>query len=253
MDADFKQYFIMRWGKYFPGTALPVCYFYTDQAPEEQKNYKEHDCLIGNLNRVRAGKVFVYHARSRGCSGGKRFSGYSQKLRADFPYFLSCGIPGLGNGERYKKSPKLVTNFMRHLPPYKAPGKYLVFKRWDMLALEDEPLAVIFFAAPNVMAGLFTLANFDFIEPDGVIAPFGSGCASIIHYPYIEMNSQMPRCVLGLFDISARPVVPENILTFTVPMRRFIAMVRNMDESFLTTQSWQMVKKRLQKQANKTD
>jgi len=248
MDADFKQYFITHWEKYFPGVALPVCYFYTDQVNEkDRKNSVEHDCLIGNLNRVRAGKVFVYHAKTKGCSGGKRFTGYSQKLRADFPYFLSCGIPGLFSGERYKKSPALVKTFFKHLPPFQAPGKYLVFKRWDKLEAEDDPLAVIFFAMPDVLSGLFTLANFDIAEPDGVIAPFGSGCASIIYYPVMEANSAAPRCVLGMFDVSARPEIPANMLTLTVPMRRFETIARNMDESFLITPSWEAVKKGLQK------
>jgi len=47
------------------------------------------------------------------------------------------------------------------------------------------------------------------------------------------------------FYVSARPYVPANSLTFTVSMRRFEQMARNMDESFLTTESWNEVKERL--------
>ena len=56
-------------------------------------------------------------------------------------------------GERYKKSPELVRADHGTLARFSAPGKYLVFKRWDKLEEKDEPLAVIFFAAGDVLAG----------------------------------------------------------------------------------------------------
>jgi len=52
-----------------------------------------------------------------------------------------------------------------------------------------------------------------------------------------------------MFDVSARPCVPEMILTFSVPMKRFEVMVRNMDESFLITGSWDRVKNRIKRKA----
>ena len=73
----------------------------------------------------------------------------------------------------------------------------------------------------------------------------GSGCASIINYPYEEAQSEYPRCVLGMFDVSARPGVPSDRLTFAVPMKRFEQMVLNMDESFLITGSWKAIRDRL--------
>lgn len=79
----------------------------------------------------------------------------------------------------------------------------------------------------------------------GVITPMRSGCASIVSYPYREAQSETPRCVMGMFDVSARPCVPPDTLTFTAPMARFRAMVANMDESFLITDAWDRVKDRL--------
>ena len=72
----------------------------------------------------------------------------------------------------------------------------------------------------------------------------GSGCASIISYPFYEAGSENPNCILGMFDVSARPCVSENQLTFAMPLQRFEQMVRNMDESFLITHSWDLVEKR---------
>ena len=247
MDQQLKDAFVERWLKYFAGADLPIGYYYADQVSEEDLDDTRHEgrCLICNLERVRAGHTLSYDAKSPGCPGGKRYTGFTQKLRPDFEYFLSCGIPGKMEGERYKQSPELVRAYLAQHPPFAAPGRYLVFKRWDRLGAEEQPLAVIFFATPDVLSGLFALANYDRSDPHGVIAPMGSGCASIVETPYQESRSDHPRCVLGMFDVSARPCVPQHTLTFTVPMRRFEQMVANMDESFLITESWNAVRERL--------
>ena len=247
MDTQFSELFVSRWTKYFPEAGLPLCCFYADHVPEEDatESVNEHRCLICNLRRVREGFPFVYEARTPGCAGGKRYAGFSRNLRSNFEYFLSCGIPGEMEGERYKKSPELVRKYLTAHPAFEAPGKYLVFKRWDKLRSEEEPAVVIFFAPPDVLSGLFTLANFDVADLQGVVAPMGSGCSSIISYPYLEAQSDHPRAVLGMFDVSARPHVPENSLTFAVSMNRFREMMGNMDESFLMTESWNLVKDRM--------
>jgi hypothetical protein len=110
---------------------------------------------------------------------------------------------------------------------------------------EDDPEVVIFFARPDIIAGLFTLSNYDEVEPNAVFAPFSAGCGSIVHYPYLEKDSDRPRSILGMFDVSARPYVPKDILSFAIPMNKFVRMIENMDESFLITPSWDKVRKRI--------
>jgi hypothetical protein len=247
MEPTFSKTFIPRWEKYFPGAALPVGYYYTDQPLEQDRmdTVNTERCLIGNLERVQDGHSFVYDAHSPGCSGGKRYSGFSKKLRPNFEYFLSCGIPGKLEGERYKKTPQLVETYLKIHPPFEAPGKYLVFKRLDKFSVPERPFAVIFFATPDVLAGLFALANYDRSDPHGVICPMGSGCAAILNYPWQEAGSENPSCILGMFDVSARPCVSRDKLTFTIPMQRFEQIVQYMDESFLITKSWDLVRLRI--------
>ena len=48
-----------------------------------------------------------------------------------------------------------------------------------------------------------------------------------------------------MFDISARPFVPENTLTFAVPINKQITLMDNMEESFLNAKSWKAVQKRI--------
>lgn len=98
----------------------------------------------------------------------------------------------------------------------------------------------------HVLSGLFTLANFDEVQPRAVIAPFGSGCSSIVYHPYRELATERPRAVMGIFDVSARPCVAADELGFAVPWLKFTSMVEQMDESFLTTGSWNKVRARIE-------
>lgn len=247
MDAKIKEQFIGLWEKYFDRAELPIAFYHTDEAgrTEVMKPSSGHRCIICDLSKVRKGDPLCFTADSVGCGGGKRYLGFVQEIMPNFEYFLSCGIPGKLEGERYKKSPQLVKEAMKKLPEFRAPAKFVVFKRWDMLEESDDPDVVIFFASPDVLSGLFTLANFDEADPNGVFAPFAAGCGSIVQYPYLEKDSDHPRCVLGMFDVSARPCVSEDVLTFSVPMRKFVRMIKNMKDSFLITPSWRKVNRRI--------
>ena len=145
------------------------------------------------------------------------------------------------------KTPQIAAEALKIEPSFKAPARFIVFKRWDSLNEWDEPEVIIFFACPDVLSGLYGLANFEEAEPNVVFTPWGAGCFSIVTYPFLEKDSARPRAVIGLFDVSARPYIPENTLSFSVPMRKFERMVRNMEESFLTTNSWKAIQKRIQR------
>jgi uncharacterized protein (DUF169 family) len=247
MDTGFKQDFMSLWKRYFDHAELPIAFYYTNEEghAEMAKPGSMPRCVIAALSLVRKGNAFCFDAESVGCFGGKRYLGFSEEVRPDFDYFLSCGIPGKVESERYKKTPELVAQSVKLAPRFKAPAKFIVFKRWDSLEKHDEPEVVIFFATPDLISGLFTLASYDEAEANVVFAPFGSGCSSIVQYRYLEKNSVRPRAIIGLFDVSARPHVPECTLSFSVPMSKFVTMVKNMEESFLTTNSWKTVQRRI--------
>ena len=52
--------------------------------------------------------------------------------------------------------------------------------------------------------------------------------------------------MIGLFDISARPYVARDVLSFAVPFKKFVSMVDNMEESFLITETWGKIQKRIE-------
>lgn len=253
MDAGLKARFREKWLKYFGPSPLPIVFFYSDDdryaAIENSRRGQgpgsDGNCLITQVNRVRDGEDLAFAGESVGCPGGKRYTGYSAGMAPNFKYFLSCGLPGKMEGERYKKSPELVERFLADSPVVKARGRRLVFKRWDRVGESEEPLAVVFYEPPDVIAGLFTLANFRRAGDQGVIAPFSAGCGSIVGHPLIESDRPDPRAILGLFDPSARPHVGKDILTVAIPMKIFLEMEEDMDESFLITPTWDRILERL--------
>jgi len=246
MNAELKTKFLELWKKYFGDTELPIVFYYTkgDGGAEPAEKSEVHRCMICELAKVRSGRSLVYDAERVMCGGARRYLGYTEKMRPGFEYFLSCGNDQI-NGERYLRTPELVKELMQGQQKIQATGRNIVFKRWDNLTDTDEPDVVIFFAKPDLLSGLFTLANFDQSEPNGTFTPFGAGCGSIVYYPYLESKSERQRAVIGMFDPSARPCVPENVLTFSVPMKRFEKMIGYMEESFLITETWSILRKRI--------
>lgn len=249
MDRPIAQRFLDGWRRFFPGAEAPLVYWYADSAGgfHRAKETRGHRCLICDLADVRAGQALAMDARTVPCAGGRRSLGFTQELHPQFEYFLSCGIPGKLEGERYKKSPELVREMLSNQPGFEAPGNFIVFSRLDLLARaqEPEPAVAVFFATCDVLAGLFTLVNYDRADLHGVIAPMSSGCGSLVYHPYREVKSEHPRAVLGMFDVSARPCVAASELTLAVPWRLLARMADNMDESFLGTPSWGKVKDRI--------
>ena len=132
------------------------------------------------------------------------------------------------------------------MPEFTAPRKFVVFKRWDMLQEQDQPQVVIFFARPDVVSGLFTLANFDEPTNQAVFCPMGAGCATIIQYPMLEAESGHPRAVLGMFDVSARPAVDASSMTSRSRSRNSNVWW-TIWTSFLITESWNKVKSRIRR------
>lgn len=249
MEKELKERFMVLWKKYFGDSGLPLTFYYTkdEGGAVRAEKPKGQSCLICELNRVINGEALLYNKSNLACGGARRYLGYEEKIMPGFEYFLSCGKPGM-EGERYIRTPGMVKELMNNMKPLHKEGMNIVFKRWDKLEESDNPEVVIFFVRPDVLAGLFTLANFDQTEPNGTISPFGSGCSAIVYHPYLETMMERQRAVIGMFDPSARKCVDENILSFALPMKRFERMIGYMEESFLTTKSWSIIRKRIAKQ-----
>ncbi len=246
MNIEIKERFMAAWQEHFPESELPIACFYSDELhgvkfPDHPKpNKKGYTCIFSQIAPVKQGRSRAFNIENLGCFGSFLPFGFDINLSEDVKNYI-CNI------ERVKKSYKHIESVYKHRPPQKAPGKYLVFKRWDTLEERDNPQVIIFFATPDAIAGLHGLANFDSMTPHGVIVPFCTACDAIVGYPLSELASEDPRAVLGSMDPSARIYFKPDILTFAAPWPKFLRMLDNMDDSFVQTDGWSKVKSRLKR------
>jgi uncharacterized protein (DUF169 family) len=227
----------------------PLGVYYTNDKPEGVAP-KEGitGCMIGLLQNARKkGKTVYFDKVHFGCPGGAYYMGFFESPRPNIEYFLSCGIPGEMEGERYIKTPERAREYFAKMIPRRAPATFCVFKPIDQFEGGKEPEVVIFFAPPDTLSGLFTLTNYALERTDAVYAPFGSGCGTILTYPLKEAVKEQPRATLGMFDVSARPMVEKDFLTLAMPYSIFLKLLENVSGSFLQTESWKKVIQRIQK------
>ncbi|MEW6216039.1 MAG: DUF169 domain-containing protein, partial [Nitrospirota bacterium] len=250
----------------------PVAILWSDEKPEDAAQFKEGKwgCVMWMLASAAKGKTVVFDRKSYGCWGGGVGLGFGN-LYLFFPggiecfyYFLSSGnknfesgkkiaedIEKFGRkefaenflkGERYIKSHELVKKFVEQLPMIDISKKYVVFKPLSKVDEKDEPVVIVFIVNPHQLSALIVLANYERESLDNVIIPMGAGCQQIGIFAYREAESENPRAVVGLTDLSARKNIRrqlgEDVFTFATPYKMFKEMERNVDGSFLEMQTW---------------
>jgi uncharacterized protein (DUF169 family) len=227
----------------------PLGIYYTNEEPEGiTPKSGIHLCMIGLLKKARKhGKTVYFDKDHFGCPGGAYYMGFLEAPRPNIEFFLSCGVPGQMEGERYIKSPEKAREYIEKMKPRSAPASYCVFKPIDQFHGDEIPEVVSFFTSPDILSGLFTLTNFALERTDAVYTPFGSGCSAVLTHPLKDAGKQNLRAVLGMFDVSARPMVERETLTLSMPYSVFLKLLENVSGSFLQTESWKKVRQRIQK------
>ncbi|MDI6754018.1 MAG: DUF169 domain-containing protein [Thermodesulfobacteriota bacterium] len=248
MKVDVKEY-----ERFYDRLGLkehPLAVFYSDEEPTQGIRPKElgRECILALLKRARHhGETVYFDEKHTGCPGGAYYMGFRPTPMPNIEYFLSCGIPGEMEGERYIKTPEIAREYFASTKPRKAPAKYAIFKPLNKLAAAEEPEVIIFFASPDVLSGLVVLTGYASERGDAIRLPFSSGCGSILTHPLKEGEKEKPQAILGMFDVSARPFVEPDTLTLAMPPKLFHALLTNQDESFLITKSWEKVRERINK------
>ena len=229
----------------------PVGIIFTDEKPEGAAQFVKGKwgCVISMLSAAAKGKTAVFDRETAGCIGGGVGLGFSDY--SNFPggidYFLSTGRgEGFREGERYKQTPELAAKFINSLPKPFMEKKYLVFKPLSGIPADENPELVVFYVNCDQLSAMTALANFDKETNDNVVMQFSAGCHSICLIPYMAARNGSPKAVLGLLDVSARPMVDKDLLSFTVPFEMFLNMEKNVPDSFLRHhKSWLKVKERI--------
>ncbi|WP_291546858.1 DUF169 domain-containing protein [Clostridium sp. HMP27] len=146
------------------------------------------------------------------------------------------------------KKSELGDGFVKCLLITDIPYQYVIFKPLSQVDITKEnPEVIIFYVNTNQLSALTVLANYYRPGYENVMMPFSSGCQSLFLLPYAESKKKNPRAVVGLIDITIRPMVEADMLSFSVPYKMFLDMEENVEGSFLEKDLWHRVMARMEK------
>ena len=216
---------------------LPIAFGYSETPVSEIRSVPK--CLVGSISNVRHGNSLTLSAENVICGGGGLYTAFTE-MPERVPIFVS-------EVEHYKKTKEMVVDYVRGLNIELTQKTYLNFVRIDKLKEWSDAEALLFFATPDMLAGLSSWAFYDNNSADAVVTQFSSGCASIVTRAISENKSGGRSCFIGMLDPSARPLIPENELTFTIPMCRLMEMLETMDDSSLYQKAFSALRRRINK------
>jgi uncharacterized protein (DUF169 family) len=255
----------------------PVAILWADEKPENALGFKKGKwgCVMWMLASAAKGKVAAFDEKTYGCWGGGVGLGFGNQY-LNFPGGLECFYRFLstGNeqsdtgreaakkiepfvdkgffedflhGEGFMKSPERVKEFVDGMPIMQVPARYVIFKALENVDPEKEkPGIIIFLADPDQISALVILANYGRKGNENAIVPYAAGCQTIGIYPYREAQSENPRAVIGLTDLSARNNLKKqlgrNLFSFAVPLKMFREMEGNIEGGFLQRSTWRALR-----------
>ena len=231
---EFIEKYRQAFGEKAP---LPIAFGYSNTPTSEIRSIPK--CLVGSISNVRHGDSLTLSADNVICGGGGLYTAFTE-MPERVPIFVS-------EVEHYKKTKEMVVDYVRGLNIELTKKPYLNFVRIDNLKEWSDAEALLFFATPDILAGLCSWAFYDNNSADAVVTQFSSGCASIVTRAISENKSDGRSCFIGMLDPSARPLIPENELTFTIPMCRLIEMLETMDDSSLYQKAFSALRRRINK------
>ena len=230
------QEFIIKYKEAFSkNVPLPIAFGYSDKAVTEVKKIPR--CMIGAIRKVCEGETLTLSADNVLCGGGSLYTAFAP-MPDRVPVFVS-------EVEHYKQNKEQVKTYIDRLDICLSNKPYLNFMRMDSVENLDETEGIIFFATPDVLSGLCSWAFYDNNDNDAVCTQFASGCCSIVTFATQENKKNGRRCFIGMLDPSARPLIPKNELTFTIPTCRFKEMTDTMEQSALFQKAYSIVRKRI--------
>ncbi len=208
--------------------------------------FANFSCIMGHLWRARRlGQAAYFDREHFGCLGGAFYLGFLKPQLDFIAHYVSTGLPGVVEGERYLASPEDCRRFFAAIDPRPAPARFCIIQPLSLFGPTQEPEVVVFFARPEIITGLHMLTTFVTGDFESVAAPFGADCSQVVTWPLKYLSQGQPKAVLGGFDPSARKFHRPDELSFAVPWELFRLLASRWPESFLTGETWAGVRKKI--------
>jgi len=190
--------------------------------------------LKGETLIVKRGEDDDFMNPQHGCPGLQKHFGFDRMYPPWMANFLTDGKNGAPMGEGLKATPALAQEFLDRIVFPEPSGDHVML---GPLKLDywSNIRSVTFFADPDRLAGLMTLAALWSSDPDEVAAPFSSGCGLMWE---VFNNFGKDRAVIGATDLAMRKYLPPEIICLTVSPERFEQMVDFPEDAFLNKSWW---------------
>ncbi len=205
-------------------------------------------CVMGTIWRARKKRVpACFSAEQFGCPGGAFWMGFLKPQSETILHYVSTGVPGRMEGERYCDSPDALRAIFEQVDPRPASGRFCVVQPLSLFSGTEDPELVVFFTRPESLCGLHQLAAFVTNDPEVVCSPWSAACGSLVAWPLHYLDRGKGKAVVGGWDPSARKFFKTDELSFTVPFAMFTDMVRRYEITFLTQKTWKTVQKKIER------
>jgi len=226
---------------------LPIGMFFSESKPENAISFKSkgNGCILPLIFKSAQGKTIAIDQDTTGWNCSAFYLGYQDWIFDGIECFLSDGVVNGREGERFIKTSKQAKSFVEFYRPKTLNTKVTVFKPLADFEQNEKPEIVIFFVNADELSALVYLLHFNAPESeDRIVTRFISGCGSIVTLPMKLKKEGKMQAVWGMHDISVRRRLPKELMTLTMPYELLIEIAKDIDQSFIITESWKAIRER---------
>lgn len=225
----------------------PCGVYFSNEKPLKALELKKkgNGCIVPLMLKASTGQPLVVSEESTGWPCSAFYLGFQDTIFEGIEYFLSNKDDFWRPCERYIQNPALAKAFVENVNAVKPDKPYLVVKPLEDFLPDEVPESVMFFVNADQLSALVFLSHYDAPgNMDRVISPFASACMALVTLPLKLARSHEEKAVMGMFDLSARTRMPHDLLSYAMPYAFLQKLAGFISESFISTHSWQTIKKR---------